>query len=97
LPALGVGVAVDDDVPDEIEHLRGPVARGVKAKSAGVVSISVVVARPFRKSAWAMTFSRKGMFVLTPRMRNSRRAVHARSQARSKVWPLEMTLTRSES
>jgi hypothetical protein len=69
--ALGVRVAVDGDVAEEVEELGGAIAPRLEAKSSGVVSISVVVACPERKCGWAMTFSRKGMLVLTPRIRNS--------------------------
>ena len=54
---------------------------GLKEKSDGVVSMSVVVAWPLRKASTPMTFSRNGMFVFTPRMRNSERARCMRSIA----------------
>lgn len=59
--------------------------------------MSLVVAFPERKHSLTMTFSTKGMLVLTPRMRNSRRARSMRWSAMEKVGPWVVTFTSSES
>ena len=71
--------------------------RSLNSKSAGVLSMKVVVASPERKTGLVTTFSRKGMLVFTPRMRNSRRARCMRSRATGKVWPDVVILTSNES
>ena len=56
-----------------------------------------VSARPSRKSGWVTTFSRKGMLVFTPRMRNSWRQ---RCMMRADSWKVRaqvQTFTSSES
>jgi hypothetical protein len=67
------------------QQLGGAVAARLELEQLGLVSISVVVAWPERKVSSAMTFSRNGMLVFTPRMRNSRSARSMRWQAMSKV------------
>lgn len=42
--------------------------------SSGFSSMKRVVMSPAKKMGWLSTFSRKGMLVLTPRMRDSVRA-----------------------
>jgi hypothetical protein len=70
---------------------------GLNANNSGVVSINVVVACPSRNVPFPITFSRNGMFVFTPRIRNSDNARCIRSQARWYVWPLAITFTSIES
>jgi hypothetical protein len=91
-----VGVAVDDDVAEEVEQLGRAVAPRLERNSSGVVSISVVVAWPAAELRVAMTFSRNGMFVLTPRIRNSR-ARGARGSSRSRSLAAGDAFTSSES
>ncbi len=75
---LAWGLPLTMTLPRKFSSLVARSRRGLNAKSSGVVSISVVVAWPLRNSGCAMTFSRNGMLVLTPRIRNSRkRAMHA--------------------
>ena len=57
---------------DSVFVARSRLAR--KRNSAGVWSMKVVVASPDLKVGCSMRFSRNEMFVLTPRMRNSRSA-----------------------
>ena len=71
--------------------------RGRKVKSSGVVSINVVLACPVRKVSFLMTFSMNGMFVCTPRIRNSFSARSMRSSAIGKLMPLAVILTSNES
>ena len=59
--------------------------------------MKVVVTRPARKSGSSSTAARNGMFVATPRMRNSATARRARRTALAKVWPLQVSLTSIES
>ena len=61
--------------------------RGWNWNSSGVVSMSVVVASPLRNVSLKMTFSKKGIFVFTPRMRNSRSARSIRCNAIAKCLP----------
>ena len=56
-----------------------------------------VVTVPFWKSGWLTTFSTNGIFVFTPRMRNSRKARSMRLQASGNVRPQLVTFTSSES
>jgi len=80
-------IAVNDDISQKSQQLRGAVPARFEVEEFGVVSISVVVAWPERNTGLAMTFSRNGMFVLTPRMRNSRNARSIRCNANSKSRP----------
>jgi hypothetical protein len=77
--ALGVRVAVDDDVAEEVEQLRGAVAAGLEGEELGRGVDQRGGGLAGAERGWAMTFSRNGMLVLTPRMRNSRRTRRARS------------------
>ena len=65
--------------------------------SSGDSSRKEVVTSPARKRGWLTTFSRKGMLVFTPRMRNSRSARSMRWQASGSFVPQAVTFTRSES
>ena len=96
--ARHLGIAVDDDVGRgrSAAWSRGP-ARGAKRNSAGVSSRNVVVALPAWKVGLLTTFSRNGMLVLTPRMRNSRSARSMRWQACGNSRPQAVIFTSSES
>ena len=52
---------------------------------------------PAMKSGSSRTACRKGMLVLTPRIRNSARARRARATAASKSRPRQISLTSIES
>ena len=81
LVALRVRVAVDDDVAEEVEQLRRAVAARLELEQLRR-SCRSASSSPGRCGTfgWRMTFSRNGMFVFTPRMRNSRSARSMRSQ-----------------
>jgi len=83
--------------PRKASSLVARSRRGANSSSSGEVSISVVVAKPERKIGCASTFSKKGMLVLRPRIRNSRSARSRREIAVSKVGADAVTLTSSES
>lgn len=59
--------------------------------------MNAVVTPPARKSGSSSTACRNGMFVRTPRMRNSARARRARATAVSKSRPRQVSFTSSES
>ena len=84
---LACGLPLTITSPRKASSLVARSRRGAKANRPGEVSISVVVARPERNSGWAMTFSRNGILVLTPRMRNSRSARSMRVQRQVEIPP----------
>ena len=93
-----VRVAVDDHVAEISQQLGGAVAARREAEQLRrLVRASVVVAWPAWKSAWLTTFSRNGMFVLTPRTRNSRSARSMRWQACRNSRPQAVIFTSRES
>ncbi len=65
--------------------------------SSGWRSMKEVSARPWRKSGWVTTFSRKGMLVFTPRIRNSCRERCMMRADSWKVSPQVQTFTSRES
>ena len=91
------GLPLTMTLPRKLSSLVARSRRGLKANSSGVVSISVVVAWPARNCGWAMTFSRNGMFVFTPRMRNSLSTRSVRLAASGNVRAQVITFTSSES
>ena len=97
LPALGGGIAVDGDVGQIGQRAVARSRRRLNWNSSGLVSMSLVWAWPARKVSSAMTFSRNGMLVFTPRMRNSRRARSMRWQAIGKSRPIAVSFTSMES
>jgi len=56
-----------------------------------------VVTTPFSNSGWVSTFSRNGMFVLTPRMRASWRARRIPRTVSSQLAPRAVYFTSNES
>ena len=99
--AFRVGIAVDDDVAEEREQLGRAITLArleLEKFRRGDRSINVVVAESARKTGLWMTFSRNGIFVFTPRIRNSRSARSMRCSAiSSNVCPIAVTFTSSES
>ena len=71
--------------------------RRLNRNRSGVSSMNVVVASPAANVGWPIRFSRNGMFVFTPRMRNSRRARSVRRIVSSNVLPQVVNLTSNES
>ena len=65
--------------------------------SSGVSSKKPVVTSPDWKAWWFTTFWRNWIFVLTPRIRNSRKALSARTQAPRNETSHAVSFVRSES
>jgi hypothetical protein len=76
-----------------LARLRG----GSNSKSSGVSSMKRVWQSPETNFGCFNTFIRNGMFVFTPRMRNSASARAACAHVRSKLVALLVSFTRSES
>ena len=93
--AVGLPLRVMSERYDSVRVARS--RRRLKWNSSGLVSISRVWAWPLRKVSSAMTFSRNGMFVFTPRMRNSRSARSIRWHAIGKSRPIAVSFTSIES
>ena len=74
LVAFRVRIAVDDDIAKELQQLGGAVAARLELEELRRIDRSSWSSGPSRNSGKWMTFSRNGIFVFTPRMRNSRRA-----------------------
>jgi pyruvate carboxylase len=81
------GMKTGDEITIEIEA----------GKIIVVKFLTVGELRPDWKTGLLTTFSRKGMLVLTPRMRNSRRARSIRRHACGNSRPHAVSLTKSES
>ena len=83
LVALRVRIAVDDHVAEEVQQLGRAVAPRLELRTAPASCRSASSSPgPRGTSGCVITFSRNGMFVFTPRMRNSRSARSMRLQRR---------------
>ena len=68
-----------------------------RSKSSGVSSTKFVVVAERMNFSFSSTLQMKGMLVLIPRIRNSRRALSSFFRAISKFAPLAVSFTMSES
>ena len=88
---------VDRDLREPAQQFGAAVRRGVSGQQLGSLIDEEVETSPAMKSSSSRTAWRKGILVLTPRIRNSASARRARVTADSKVRPRAMSLTSMES